>query len=103
MRILVITAALAGLGLAGCQTPRESAIDASITCESQGFRPGTKAFRQCQSANYLENRRASNDAQNAVAAGVVTGVVAGALVGAAVSDRGYYGRGYYGRRGYYYY
>ena len=86
-------AILAMLTLAGCQTPRESAIDAAITCESQGFRPGTKAYRQCQSANYIENRRASNEAGNAVAAGVAAGVIGGAIVGAAVSDRRYY-RGY---------
>lgn len=102
MRILLVVGAIAAV-LAGCQTPRESAIDAAITCESQGFRPGTKAYRQCQSANYIENRRASNEASNAVAAGVAAGVIGGAIIGAAASDRRYYrGYGYYGRPyGYY--
>lgn len=101
MRKSILIAVAAAAALAGCQTPRESAIDASITCQNQGFRPGTKAYRNCQSANYVENRRAANDASNAVAAGVVAGAVGGALVGAAVSDRHYH-RGYYARPyGYY--
>lgn len=97
MRSILIVGALAAM-VAGCQTTQESLVDAEITCESQGFRPGTRAYQQCRSANYVENRRASNDAGNAVAAGVAAGVIGGAIVGA--STRGY-SRGYYGRRGYY--
>ncbi|WP_439492286.1 hypothetical protein [Bosea sp. (in: a-proteobacteria)] len=97
MRTILIVGALAAV-LAGCQTAQESLADAEITCESQGFRPGTRAYQQCRSANYVENRRASNEASSAVAAGVAAGVVGGAI--AASANRGYYGRGYYGR-GYY--
>ncbi|SEG53340.1 hypothetical protein [Bosea lathyri] len=99
MRTILIVGALAAV-LAGCQTAQESLADAEVTCESQGFRPGTRAYQQCRSANYTENRRASNEAGNAVAAGVAAGVVGGAIIGAASSGP-YYGRGYYGRRGYY--
>ncbi len=93
MRTILIVGALAAL-VAGCQTRQESLVDAEITCESQGFRPGTRAYQQCRSANYVENRRASSEAGNAVAAGVAAGVIGGAI-GAAAS------RPYYGRRGYY--
>jgi len=95
MRTLLIVGLLAAT-VAGCQTRQESLVDAQITCESQGFRPGTKAYQQCQSANYVENRRANSEASAAVATGVAAGVIGGALVGAAAS------RPYYGRRGYYY-
>jgi hypothetical protein len=101
MRSILIVGAMAAM-LAGCQTTQESMADAEITCESQGFRPGTRAYQQCRSANYVENRRASNEAGNAVAAGVAAGVVGGALIAAdnrSYYGRGYYGRGYYGRRG----
>lgn len=101
MRTILIVGAVAAV-LAGCQTRQESLVDAEITCESQGFRPGTRAYQQCRSANYVENRRASNEAGNAVAAGVAAGVIGGAIVGAAAS-RPYYGRRYYGGPGYYYY
>ena len=97
MRSILIVGAMAAL-LAGCQTAQESMADAEVTCESQGFRPGTRAYQQCRSANYVENRRASNEAGSAVAAGVAAGVVGGALI--AADTRAYYGRGYYGRRGY---
>ena len=93
MRSILIVGAMAAL-LAGCQTAQESMADAEVTCEAQGFRPGTRAYQQCRSANYVENRRASNE----VAAGVAAGVVGGALI--AADNRAYYGRGYYGRRGY---
>ncbi len=99
MRTILIVGAMAAM-LAGCQTAQESLADAEITCESQGFRPGSRAYQQCRSANYVENRRASNETGSAVAAGVAAGVIGGALV--ASSNRGYYGRGYYGRRGYWY-
>ncbi|MGO4669691.1 hypothetical protein AB4Z40_11190 [Bosea sp. 2YAB26] len=99
MRSLIVVGLLAA-GLAGCQTAQESMADAEITCEAQGFRPGTRAYQQCRSANYVENRRASNETASAVTAGVAAGVVGGAIVGAAAS-RPYYGRGYYyGRPGY---
>lgn len=101
MRSILIVGAMAAM-LAGCQTAQESMADAEVTCEAQGFRPGTRAYQQCRSANYVENRRASNEAGSAVAAGVAAGVVGGALIAAdnrAYYGRGYYGRGYYGRRG----
>jgi hypothetical protein len=98
MRAIVIAGLLA-VGLAGCQTAQESMVDAEVTCEAQGFRPGTRAYQQCRSANYVENRRASNETASAVTAGVAAGVIGGAIAGAASRD--YYGRGYYGRRGYY--
>lgn len=97
MRSILIVGAMAAL-LAGCQTAQESMADAEVTCEAQGFRPGTRAYQQCRSANYVENRRASNEASSAVAAGVAAGVVGGAI--AASADRHYYRGGYYGRRGY---
>jgi hypothetical protein len=95
MKIVMVAGALALL-VAGCQTRQESLIDAEITCESQGFRPGTRAYQQCRSANYTENRRANAEASNAVAAGVAAGVIGGAIGAAAA--RPYYGRRY----GYYY-
>ncbi|MCU4178044.1 hypothetical protein [Bosea sp. BH3] len=98
MRSILIVGAMAAL-LAGCQTAQESMADAEVTCEAQGFRPGTRAYQQCRSANYVENRRASNEAGNAVAAGVAAGVVGGAI--AAGASRSYYRRGYYGP-GYWY-
>jgi hypothetical protein len=97
MRTILIVGALAAV-LGGCQTAQESLADAEITCESQGFRPGTRAYQQCRSANYVENRRASNEAGSAVAAGVAAGVIGGALI--AADNRAYYGRGYYRRGGY---
>lgn len=93
MRIILVAGLLA-VAAAGCQTRQESLVDAEITCESQGFRPGTRAYQQCRSANYTENRRANAEATNAVAAGVAAGVIGGAIVGATA-------RPYYGRRGYY--
>lgn len=94
MRSILIVGAMAAL-LAGCQTAQESMADAEVTCDAQGFRPGTRAYQQCRSANYVENRRASNEAGNAVAAGVAAGVVGGAI--AAGASRSYYRGGYYGR------
>jgi hypothetical protein len=96
MRIILIVGALAAV-LGGCQTAQESLADAEITCESQGFRPGTRAYQQCRSANYVENRRASNEAGSAVAAGVAAGVIGGALIAAdnRAYRRSYYGPGYW--------
>ncbi|WNJ91112.1 hypothetical protein [Bosea sp. 685] len=85
--------ALCAGALTGCQTTQESLADAEVTCESQGFRLGTRAYQQCHSANYVENRRASNEAASAVAAGVAAGVIGGVIAGAAV--RPYDRRGYY--------
>ena len=99
MRNLLLVGAVVATALAGCQTPQESMVDAAITCEAQGFRPGTRAYQQCRSANYVENRRASNETQAAVATGVAAGVIGGAIAGAASRPyyrRGYYGPGYYG-------
>lgn len=98
MRSILIVGAMAAL-LAGCQTAQESMADAEVTCEAQGFRPGTRAYQQCRSANYVENRRASNEAGSAVAAGVAAGVVGGAIA-AGASRSYYYGPGYYGPRRY---
>jgi hypothetical protein len=95
MRSILIVGAIATL-LAGCQTAQESMADAEVTCEAQGFRPGTRAYQQCRSANYVENRRASNEAGNAVAAGVAAGVIGGAIAASATPR--YYG--YYGPRRY---
>jgi outer membrane lipoprotein SlyB len=92
MRAIIIAGLLA-VGLAGCQTAQESLADAEVTCEAQGFRPGTRAYNQCRSANYVENRRASNETASAVTAGVAAGVVGGAI--AASASRPYYRRGYY--------
>ncbi len=95
MRSIMIVGALAAL-LAGCQTAQESMASAEVDCQAQGFRPGTRAYQQCRSANYVENRRASNEAGSAVAAGVAAGVVGGAIAASARPRYGYYGRGYYG-------
>ncbi len=97
MRSILFVGAMAAL-LAGCQTAQESMADAEVTCEAQGFRPGTRAYQQCRSANYVENRRASNEASSAVAAGVAAGVVGGALI--AADNRAYYRGGWYGPRRY---
>lgn len=97
MRAIMIAGLLA-VGLAGCQTAQESLADAEVTCEAQGFRPGTRAYNQCRSANYVENRRASNETASAVTAGVAAGVVGGAI--AASASRPYYRRGYYYGPGY---
>ena len=96
MRMILIAGCMAAV-LGGCQTAQESLADAEVTCEAQGFRPGTAAYNRCRSANYQENRRVSNETGNAVAAGVAAGVIGGAIVGAAAS-RPYYRRPY----GYYY-
>lgn len=98
MRMIMIAGCLAAV-LGGCQTAQESMADAEVTCEAQGFRPGTAAYNRCRAANYQENRRVSNETSAAVATGVAAGVVGGAIIGA--SARGpYYGRGYYRRGGY---
>ncbi|WP_439496452.1 hypothetical protein [Bosea sp. (in: a-proteobacteria)] len=94
MRSLIVVGLLAA-GLAGCQTAQESMADAEVTCESQGFRPGTRAYQQCRSANYVENRRSSNETASAVAGGVAAGVIGGAIIGSAARGP-YYRRGYYG-------
>jgi len=89
--ILFAGAAFAAPGLGGCQTPQESLASAQYSCESAGYRPGTRAFQRCRNSEYRENRRQSDATANAVAAGVVAGVVGGAIVGAAASPRYRYG------------
>jgi len=36
--------------LSSCQTPQESAMNAEMTCQSQGFRPGTQRYNRCVGA-----------------------------------------------------
>lgn len=93
MRMIMIAGCLAAV-LGGCQTAQESMADAQITCEAQGFRPGTAAFNRCRAANYQENRRVSNETSAAVATGVAAGVVGGAIIGASARGPYYYGRPY---------
>ncbi len=97
MKKIMIVSALAAT-LAGCQTPRESLVDATESCRASGLRPGTRSYSACVNGTYRENRRASQETSDAVAAGVVAGVVGGAIVAGA--SQPYYGGGYY-RSGYY--
>ncbi|WP_349957885.1 hypothetical protein [Rhizobium sp. ZPR3] len=86
--------------LSSCQTPQESAMNAEMTCQSQGFRPGTQRYNRCVGATYQSNRVQAQQAENQAAAVAAAGIIGGVLVGAAVSDnhhRGYYGRPYYRR------
>ncbi len=87
--------------LSSCQTPQESAMNAEMTCQSQGFRPGTQRYSRCVGATYQSNRAQAQQAENQAAAMAAAGIIGGVLVGAAVSDnhhhRGYYGRPYYRR------
>ncbi|MGV1758040.1 MULTISPECIES: hypothetical protein [Rhizobium] len=86
--------------LSSCQTPQESAMNAEMTCQSQGFRPGTQRYNRCVGATYQANRVQAQQAENQAAGLAAAGIIGGVLVGAAVSDhhhRGYYGRPYYRR------
>ncbi|WP_112607225.1 hypothetical protein ACK83U_04680 [Rhizobium sp. WW22] len=87
--------------LSSCQTPQESAMNAEMTCQSQGFRPGTQRYNRCVGTTYQSNRAQAQQAENQAAALAAAGIIGGVLVGAAVSDnhhhRGYYGRPYYRR------
>lgn len=58
---------LAAGGLAGCQTPQQSAANAAITCEAAGLRPGTGRFERCEGVNYAQNRAQASQAEAAVA------------------------------------
>lgn len=101
MKRLLIVVGLVAATLAGCQTPQESLADATDVCRSSGYRPGTRAYADCLSGTYAQNRRASQETGNAIATGVVAGVVGGAIVGAAARPYGYgygyrrYGYGWY--------
>ena len=86
--------------LASCQTPQESAMNAEMTCQSQGFRPGSQRYNRCVGATYQANRVQAQQAENQAAALAAAGIIGGVLVGAAASDhhhRGYYDRPYYRR------
>jgi hypothetical protein len=89
-----LISALAAGGLAGCQTPRQSAANAAITCEAAGLRPGTRRFERCEGLNYAQNRAQASQAEAAVATAAAAGVIGGALVGAAASRPYYYGPAY---------
>lgn len=87
--------------LSSCQTPQESAMNAEMTCQSQGFRPGTQRYNRCVGATYQANRAQAQQAENQAAGLAAAGIIGGVLVGAAVSNnhhhRGYYDRPYYRR------
>jgi len=87
--------------LSSCQTPQESAMNAEMTCQSQGFRPGTQRYDRCVGATYQANRVQAQQAENQAAGLAAAGIIGGVLVGAAVSNnnhhRGYYDRPYYRR------
>jgi len=86
--------------LSSCQTPQESAMNAEMTCQSQGFRPGSQRYNRCVGATYQANRVQAQQAENQAAALAAAGIIGGVLVGAAASDhhhRGYYDRPYYRR------
>ncbi len=93
MTRLVVAAALAALGLAGCQTEMNYA-DAQASCEAQGYRVGTKRFQNC--VDDLYRYRSST---TAVTFGVVDEPVY--VASGPVVVEGYYGApAYYGRRYY---
>ena len=86
--------------LSSCQTPQESAMNAEMTCQSQGFRPGSQRYNRCVGATYQANRVQAQQAENQAAALAAAGIIGGVLVGAAASvphHRGYYDRPYYRR------
>lgn len=49
--------------LSSCQTPQESAMNAEMTCQSQGFRPGTQRYNRCVGATYQSNRAQAQQAE----------------------------------------
>lgn len=99
MKRLAVMAALAALGLAGCQTGMTYA-DAQANCEAQGYRVGTKRFDRCVNDMY---RDVSSGA--AVTVGVVEEPVyveqAPVVYGGYYGGPAYYGRRYYGPGPYY--
>lgn len=64
-----------GVSLAGCQSQRESYDDAIVTCSTAGMYEGTYSHDRCTQRVYDENRRKSDRAAAAVAAGVAVGAV----------------------------
>ncbi len=94
MRLSLGVAAAVGLlaiGLAGCETARESAAASPDACIEAGYKPRTRAYNDCYRQTYSEARRDSRSQDNAVAAGVIAGVVGGAIVAADRPHYGYYG------------
>lgn len=89
---VVVAAGLLAVGLAGCETARESAITSADACIEAGYKPRTRAYNNCYRATYAEARRDSRAQENAVAAGVIAGVVGGAIVAADSPHYGYYHR-----------
>jgi hypothetical protein len=93
MKGLVVVAALAALGLSGCQTGISYA-DAQASCETQGYRVGTKRFQSC-----MDNVYRYTSSTTAVTFGVVDEPVY--VAPGPVVFEGYYGApAYYGRRYY---
>lgn len=99
MKGLVIVAALAAVGLAGCQTGMSYA-DAQASCEAQGYRVGTKRYQSC-----VDDLYRYPSSTTAVTVGVVDEpvyvapgpvVVEGYYGGPAYYGRRYYGGPYYG-------
>ena len=62
---------LLAVGLAGCETARESAAASADACIEAGYKPRTHAYNNCCRQTYAEARRDSRSQENAVAAGVV--------------------------------
>ena len=100
MKALVVAAAFAALGLAGCQSGMSYA-DAQASCEAQGYKIGTKRFDRCVTDMY-------RTPTTTVAVGVVDEpvyVAPGPVVvegyyggpGPGYYRRPYYGGPYYGR------
>jgi hypothetical protein len=93
MNRLIVAAALAALGLAGCQTGISYA-DAQASCETQGYRVGTKRFQKC-----IDNFYRYQSSATAVTFGVVDEPVY--IAPGAIAVESYYGApAYYGRRYY---
>lgn len=91
MKRLAVMAALAALGLAGCQTGMSYA-DAQASCEAQGYRVGSKRFDRCVNDMFRDG-----SGGGAVMVGVVEDPVY--VAPGPVVYGGYYGGpGYYGRR-----
>ncbi|MBB6483364.1 hypothetical protein [Rhizobium lusitanum] len=83
--------------LASCQTPQESAMNAEMTCQSQGFRPGSQRYNRCVGSTYQANRAQAQQAENQAAGLAAAGIIGGVLIGAAVSDSRHHHRRDYDR------
>ncbi|WP_037153502.1 hypothetical protein [Rhizobium freirei] len=83
--------------LSSCQTPQESAMNAEMTCQSQGYRPGSQRYARCVGATYQANRVQAQQAENQAAALAAAGIIGGVLIGAAASDNRHHHRRYYDR------